>query len=49
MMNAVSTVEVWLAGGPADGRLQLVETDVTSGLPTMLVLPQTCTFRRAPT
>jgi hypothetical protein len=37
----VSAVEVWLAGGPADGRLQLVETDVTGGLPTTVILPQT--------
>jgi hypothetical protein len=28
--DAVYAVEVWLAGGPADGRLQLVETDETA-------------------
>jgi hypothetical protein len=39
MMSAVSAVEVWLAGGPADGRPQLVETTVTGGLPTTVVLP----------
>jgi hypothetical protein len=41
MMSAVRAVEVWLAGGPADSRLQLVETDATGGLPTTVVLPQT--------
>jgi len=43
-MSGVSAVEVWLAGGPADGRHQLVETDVTGGLPTTVVLPQTGLF-----
>jgi hypothetical protein len=44
MMSGVSAVEVWLAGGPADGRLQLLETDLTGGLPTTVVLPQTGLF-----
>lgn len=39
---AVRAVEVWLAGAP--GRLQLVETDVTGGLPTPVILPQTGLF-----
>lgn len=41
MMGAVYAVEVWPAGGPADGRLQLVVTDVTGGPPSTVVLPQT--------
>jgi hypothetical protein len=40
----VRTVEVWLAGGSADGWLQLVETDETAGLLTTVVLPQTGVF-----
>jgi hypothetical protein len=44
MMSGVNAVEVWLAGGPADGRLQLVETDMTGDLPTTVVLPQTSLF-----
>lgn len=44
MMSAVHVVEVWLAGGPADGRRQLVETDQTGGLPATVVLPQTGVF-----
>jgi hypothetical protein len=43
-MSAVHVVEMWLAGGPADGRCQLVETDQTGGLPTTVVLPQTGAF-----
>lgn len=31
MMSAVRAVEIWPAGGPAYGRLQLVETTVTGG------------------
>jgi hypothetical protein len=44
MMSAVRAVDVWLSGGPAAGPRQLVETDVTGGLPTTVVLPQTGLF-----
>jgi hypothetical protein len=33
MMSAVYAVEVWLVGGPANGRVQLVETDETGLMP----------------
>jgi hypothetical protein len=38
--GAVAAFEVWLLGGPADGRFQLVEADTSGGLPPTLVLPQ---------
>ncbi|MEJ3742831.1 hypothetical protein WEI85_06050 [Actinomycetes bacterium KLBMP 9797] len=37
----MSATEVWLQGGPADGRIQLVELDARGCLPATLVLPQT--------
>jgi hypothetical protein len=36
----MGAAEVWLLGGPADGRLQLVESDEGGALPQVLVLPQ---------
>jgi len=37
-------VEVWLDGGPADGRMLLVESEPVDGLPATVVLPQTGVF-----
>jgi hypothetical protein len=42
----VGAIEVWLDGGPADGRVLLVETDF-DGLPGTVVLPQTGVFVNA--
>jgi len=43
----MGAIEVWLNGGPADGRVLLVETDAIDGLPATVVLPQTGVFVNA--
>ncbi|GAA4734333.1 hypothetical protein [Phytohabitans rumicis] len=42
--ESVRAVEVWLLGGPVDGRIQLVELDTTGSLPVTVVLPQTGSY-----
>ena len=43
----MGAIDVWLDGGPADGRVLPVETDAIDGLPATVVLPQTGVFVNA--
>jgi hypothetical protein len=39
--GAVPVIEVWLLGGPADGRIMSIETNDSNRRPSILDLPQT--------